>query len=144
MTIEIENPGPSLSISTIEDIESEIGHVLPQEYRSFLLRYNGGQPCPDCIDIATFPESPTDIQLFFGLGRNVESSDLRWVVKTYGSLIKNGVLPFACDSGGNLFCFILGGKSTGSIVYLDKSSIDMPRYKVADDFLQFLGLIRRL
>ncbi|HEX4144217.1 MAG TPA: SMI1/KNR4 family protein [Pirellulales bacterium] len=144
MNIGIENPGPSLAISSIEEFESEIGRALPEQYRRFLEKYNGGQPWPHCIDITTFPESPTDIQVFFGLGRDVEASDLRWIVKTYDGLITNEVLPIACDSGGNLFCLVLRGNAHGSIVYFDRSRSDMPPYEVAGDFSQFLRAIRQL
>lgn len=144
MNIEIESPGPFLAMSRINEFESQIGEILPKQYRHFLEVHNGGQPWPNCVDISRFPESPTDIQVFFGIGRNAESSDLSWNAKTFDDLVRNKVLPVACDSGGNLFCIILRGEAEGSIVYSDRSRSDMRLYEVARDFSQFLRAIRSL
>lgn len=144
MNIEIENPGPSLTEEIIAGFEAELGSALPDPYRLFLREYNGGQPWPECIDIAQLPESPTDIQIFFGLGRNIESSDLRWILKTYEGLIQNGRLPIARDSGGNLFCIVLNGPESGKIIYFDISRDTEVTYEVARTFDRFLATIRKL
>lgn len=142
MNLIIENPGPRLTAEDLTEFESIFGIKLPESYRSFLLEYNGWQPTPDCIDIPNAPGSPTDIQVFFGLGRTIQSSDLRWVVETYGELVSSGVFPIACDSGGNLFGIQNISDLDCNVVYVDKYDPLWPRYPIAPDFDQFMEQIR--
>jgi hypothetical protein len=79
--ITIENPGPQINGGHIAQIEATIGGELPASYKNFLLKNNGGVPTPGTIDIDCAPGSPTGIQVFFGVRRGVESSDLSWNIR---------------------------------------------------------------
>ena len=44
MKIELENCQKSLTLKDFEEVESKLGHVLPERLKEFYLQYNGGEP----------------------------------------------------------------------------------------------------
>ena len=42
MKIELENCQKSLTLKDFEEVESKLGHVLPERLKEFYLQYNGG------------------------------------------------------------------------------------------------------
>ncbi|MGK3970046.1 SMI1/KNR4 family protein [Sorangium sp. So ce118] len=147
MTI-IENHGPSISDADVSKLEQRLGAALPEQYRQFLLEFNGGSPTPDTVDIEGLPGTSTDVQIFFGIGRSVESSDLDWNLTTLAERLEEGLLPIAADSGGNVFCLALRGRRRGNILYCDLQSVfsDLEAtpelFPVASNFDAFLTKIR--
>jgi len=141
--IAIANPGPQIDGGRVVEIETAIGGKLPASYRDFLLRRNGGRPQPDIIDIDGLPGGSTDIQIFFGVGRSVETSNLSWNIAFIRKrLPERPLLPIACDSGGNIFCLDIVGEFSGRVVYCDLSGVDVISYEVASTFEAFLEKIR--
>ena len=41
MKIELENCQKSLTLKDFEEVESKLGHVLPERLKEFYLQYNG-------------------------------------------------------------------------------------------------------
>ena len=142
--ITINNPGPQIDASRIAEVEAAIGGKLPASYKDFLLKNNGGRPVPDTIDIDRLPGRPTDIQVFFGIERGVETSNLSWNIKFASErLPDHRLLPIACDSGGNIFCLNVLGEFSGGIVYCDLTGAEpVKSYEVAPTFEAFLEKIR--
>jgi len=142
--IAINNPGPQIDASRIAELEAAIGARLPVSYKDFLLKNNGGRPVPDTRDIDRLPGSPTDIQQFFGIGQDVETSNLSWNIKLVSErLPDHRLLPIACDSGGNIFCMSVLGEFSGDIVYCDLTGSEpVKSYEVAPTFKAFLEKIR--
>ena len=139
--MEVEETGESLTDEQLERFEGTLRAVLPGPYRRFLLKSNGGVPCPDTIDVEGAPGSPTDVQVFFGIGRPVKSSDLDWNKRTFADRLPSELLPIACDSGGNLFCITLAGDAAGHVIYVDLEPLQPTHYRVARDFDTFLDKI---
>lgn len=141
--IEIGEQGQPLAEEQIVALEAELGVKLSESYRRFLKENNGGRPSPDVVDVVGLSGSPTDIQIFFGIGRKFKSSDLLW---NY-SLIKERcssrhVLPIACDSGGNPFCLEISDGVTTEVLYCDLDGSVCDYYDVAPDFSSFVDMIR--
>ncbi len=139
--IRIEEPGPALSEIEIARLERRLNARLPESYCRFLIRNNGGVPTPETVDIPDAPGSPTDVQVFFGIGRAIRTSDLNWNVDTFLGRVPEGLLPIACDSAGNLFCLGLSGRMAGQVVYCQIEGGGAP-YPVAPDFEAFLEKLR--
>lgn len=142
MRTEIENKGPQINSSDIDEIELDIGVKLPKEYRDFLLSNNGGQPWPDVIDITSLSNSPVDVSVILGISREVKSSNLAWAMGTYSDFVRSGHLPVALDSGGNLYVLHLRDEGYGSVSYVDLSDDKAISYYVADSFETFLNKLR--
>ncbi len=115
--MEITNSNtPGIVPHNLEVFERQTGIRLPDDYRQFLLDYNGGKPVPDEFDIPDCQNSAM-IDSFFGLGR--EGEDLEdWVNELED--IRGQYLPIALDPGGNV---IMIEHSTGEVYYWDAARI---------------------
>ena len=144
----LEDRGPKVAETAIASLEESLGSPLPSEYREFLIASNGGVPTPDTIDIPGFPESPTNVQVLFGVGRSVESSCLQWNLRTLAERLDPKLVPIACDSGGNVFCLSLRPPDSGAVLYCDLQAVfadykSKPQYyAVAPSFGLFLNKLR--
>ena len=141
--IEIYEQGPSISGEQVDRLEEELDARLSDSYRRFLILHNGGRPDPDVIDIIGADDSPTDVQVFFGIGRAIESSDISWNLALVADRLPGlRLLPIACDSGGNLFCLKVVKGIASVVFYFDLN--DRSRlYEVAPDFDSFWEKIRQ-
>jgi cell wall assembly regulator SMI1 len=141
--VDISGTGPTLTEDEVKNFESGLGVALPADYRAFLLAHNGGTPTPDTIDVPPLLESPTDVQVLFGIGRKVMSSDLSWNLQAFADRWpKRSALPIACDSGGNLFCLELSGSNLGRVIYYDLNAPVCTGSVVAPTFQSFLNRLR--
>jgi cell wall assembly regulator SMI1 len=139
----IDNCGPKVYQESIKALEAELGASLPQDYREFLMQYNGGAPSPNTIDVPNAPDMPTDIQVFFGIGRSIESSNLSWnLCLALERFPGQTLLPIACDSGGNLFCLHFNRGIANTIIYCDLVDSDIRYFPVTSTFTIFLTMIR--
>jgi len=105
MQIEFKSGNPPIHQRDLDTFESDWGGNLPQSYKDFLLRNNGGRPDKSVFPIAGFSEgSFGSIQVLFGLNTIVKSSDLRWRIKNRTSRFPAGLLEIACTDGSDLVC----------------------------------------
>lgn len=143
--VSISEVGPSLSEQDVVDLEDLLEVTLPSSYRKFLLQFNGGIPTPDLIDVPGLQGGSTDVQIFFGIGRPVLSSGLKWNFENFGRVtVTTALLPIGCDSGGGIFAVALNGAGQKAILYFDPFDSDSRLYEVASCFEDFLGKIRGL
>ena len=150
--ITFREPEPPLTEERVANFEKELGTSLPDQYRRFLLRTNGGLVSSDTnvVDLDGAPWSSTDVHVFFGIGGSVESSELSWNRSTFSERIPDELLPIADDSGGCVFCLSLKGPDRGAVLFCDLQSVAFdyeatPKfYPVAPDFEAFLTKIRPL
>ncbi len=141
--VKIERAGAQLADREIERLEQQLGVKLPDGYKRFLMANNGGRPRPDTIDVEGLPGSPTDIKIFLGLGRQIETSNIDWHLNLPANRLPKHLLPIASDSGGNLFCIRVHGAEYGSVIYADFRE-EVAIYDVARSFDEFLEKIRNL
>ena len=142
MTIEIRDPGKPLTPDQLMALERELGARLPEEYSRFLIDNNGGVPHPNVVDIEGLVGTPTDVQEFFGIGLEIESSNIMWYMREISERLPEKTLPIACDSGGNLFCLSLRNEHAGCVIYVDLGKDAPTQHLVADNFVAFLSKIR--
>lgn len=139
----IEDAGSKIELEDIDAIERALDARLTHDYRDFLLQFNGGAPSLDTVDVPGAPGSPTDVQVFFGIGRSIESSDLIWNLSLVSDRCPEcHLLPIACDSGGNLFCLKVDQGVASAVVYCDLESPDCALYPVAACFGDFINRLR--
>ncbi len=106
------------SEARVEALEAQIGARLPDDYRQFLLRYNGGKPLPSGFRLAQRTGPYTD-SLVHSLDSlydddicNLEST-VRW------QRVPPGVITIGCDPGGNGICLVVAGERRGQIWFWD-------------------------
>jgi hypothetical protein len=140
MRLTLKETGPALLEADVLALERELSARLPADYRGFLLASNGGLLPRNTIHVAGAPWMPTDVYALFGLGRHLDTSDLRWNREIFSlQSLGPSLLPIACDAGGCPFCLILDD-GDGAVVYIDLENIAR-RYFVAASFSAFLERI---
>jgi len=131
----------------LQEFEEKFQCKLPADYRSFLLKDNGGFPSPDCV---TFKEdgrtTVSDVVCFHCLGDKLPWASLEWHFETFVGRLPKDTIPIGHDSCGNLWLLNVGAKQGGSVAFWDHGSFDKfdetdfdawPR--VANSFQEFLG-----
>jgi hypothetical protein len=110
----------------INKLEEKIGIRLPDLYKDFLIRYNGGDTPKTKVKIG---KTSTNVRGFYGLGNvsmSFEELDLNeWHDRK--------MLPIAEDSFGNYFSI----DSNGKIYFCDHEKVYSP-VSVADDLKKFI------
>ena len=94
----------------VEEIENEYNISLPNNYRDFLCKYNGGYTPKTKFKVGRIS---SDIRGFYGVG-NVK---LSFNTIELGEWIDKGLLPIATDSFGNHLVIGLDNDSSGKIFF---------------------------
>ncbi|MEQ1695534.1 MAG: SMI1/KNR4 family protein [Hyphomicrobiaceae bacterium] len=130
----------------MEALEARLGVALPESYRSFLAASNGGRPERQAFAVPNHAEGFFEIQEFFGVSRDVQTSNIDWNAKAYRGVIPAALLPIACDSCGSLICLGLGEEAAGRIYFWDceedlGDGSWLPTYEVAHSFDAFVAAL---
>ncbi len=91
--MEMENPGPKLTLDEIIAFEREIDGELPDDYKRFLLANNGGYPVPE-VGRRCKGEQPTSV-VFYSL--EPTGGGLRASLDELLKLNTEGFLPIAAE-----------------------------------------------
>ena len=154
-------PAVSTSEAVIAAFEAEIGHLLPADYRRFLLEHNGGSPRPDAFAFNLFGRDEEDIVMCFfplrdlslGEVEVVELAELRtwplhcaWndlqhdLVHLYQRELEDPLLPIGTDGSGNYFCLVLTGEQRGTVLFVENENLET--YKLANNLDELLQTLR--
>jgi cell wall assembly regulator SMI1 len=141
---------PPAEEGRVSVLEAKLGRRLPDEYREFLLLYNGGRPVPSAFQFAANKGSDTDslVNWFLSL-HDGEVSNLEKVARLMNGRIPSETLPIARDPFGNLILLGLHGDVRGKIYFWDheREPDDQPDWSnidlIADDFDRFMRGLRR-
>jgi hypothetical protein len=148
MPIEFKSSNPAIDISRIREFERTWGYNLPPCYQEFLLKQNGGRPVQNIFPITGFADRLGGIQVFFGIGALVKTSDLNWRIKNRLVKFPDELLEIACTDGNDLICintispsapvyFFDHRPSWGNGVWRDENL-----YAVNDRFTEFLSQLK--
>jgi hypothetical protein len=111
--------------------EMGIAAVLPDDYREFLLRYNGGHPDP-----AAFRGS--SVNGFFGFCQKHHCLLCNYYMLQ--SRFPFGVIPIGDDAGGNIICLTVSKPEHGKVLFWDHERGEDPESftYLAGSFAEFL------
>lgn len=148
----------------IASLEARIGASLPDDYREFLRKHNGGRPQPDAFLLGDDFETDEDVvQCFFPL-RDVRCSDVvveaaeqladypihcawddlqnfvRDVEQLSGRKIEHRLFPIGTDGCANFIAIVLDGEKTGRVVFFEHE--DSTVTMLAESFTSFLSGLR--
>ncbi|QOS80377.1 SMI1/KNR4 family protein [Paenibacillus sp. JNUCC31] len=136
--MEIQGSNEVLTESRLQDFERINGVQLPQQYREFLLKYNGGYPKPYYFTISK-EQGIGMVNIFYGIGEMYDNLDKK--VDIFDDILDAGFIPIADDSGGNQICLGLTEKHFGDVYFWihDEDPEDLGNmYFLAKDFGGFL------
>ncbi len=148
MIDQMDDCGPGISRDQIQRVESLTGTAFPDDYITFLMRYNGGRPSPNAYPIEGLSNNPFGvIQVFFGIDYPITSCNLDWNYHVHKSRIPSNLFPIACDDGGDLICISLSGTDENAVFFWDRHTEPAePSYKnvyrIAPSFSEFIERIR--
>jgi hypothetical protein len=134
--VESERP---ISENDLMRIEKAIDGPLPEQYRAFLLKHNGGRPEPDTIDIDGWVFRSTDVRVFYAIDDSAESCDILLALDRLEGCKENKLLPIAGDSFADNFILVIAEDGYGEVVFFDPREIPPRPYLVANDFNEFLS-----
>lgn len=97
----------------VQELEEKYGITLPEQYREFLLKYNGGETPKTEFKIG---KEDSDVRAFFGLGDVAYSMSEEAYLE---DLVKKQLLPIATDSFGNYIAIGIEKKNYGKIYFCD-------------------------
>lgn len=124
--INAKDPATSESIS---DFEGKIGSKLPDDYKNFLLKYNGGQPLPNSFKFFSNKEDGSSVDRFLSLGKEKNSNLLKYY-NNYKDRIPSDFFPIAHDAGGNLI--LMGPNSDDNKIYFWDHEIEADEGYIPD------------
>ena len=124
--INAKTPATSESIS---DFERKIGSKLPDDYKNFLLKYNGGQPCPNSFKFISNKDDGSSVDKFLSLGKEKYSNLLKYY-NIYKDRIPSGFIPIAHDAGGNLI--LMGANSDNNKIYFWEHEMEVDEGDIPD------------
>ena len=105
MLCTILTSSPAIDVQHLRAFSNMYDLELLSSYQNFLLTYNGGHPKPAVFPIIGFPDNPFGrIQVFFGLGTTVKTSDLNWCMDDLRGFVPMGILPIGCTGSGDYIC----------------------------------------
>ena len=149
--IEIIDSAKKIDSMDIVRVENLFGFDLPEDYKSFLLKFNGGRPKPSTFDFIGVDnlKNSTDIRIFFSI-RDTEkkADDLENNIAFYwdNERLAKSVIPIAADFGGNLISMSISGDNYGKIFFWDHEfelelDDDENLAKLADSFTDFIDTL---
>lgn len=146
MLVYIKNAGSSVSVERLAQVEERLGVHFAVDYRSFLLKHNGGIPSPNRFKFKEVKGDYSDSLVYRFLAIDTEKFNLEREVEIYAGRIPDHLVPIAADPFGNVICIAVAGPSAGAVYFWDhEEEGDVLNndnvYLIADTFTEFLDLL---
>lgn len=150
MLLLVEEPNPPLAECDLDAFEAKWSLTLPADYRSFLLKTNGGRPVPDTFVLAGHPTQPiSGVRAFLGIGASTETEDIEVHLREEMVGVPAPVLPIASTESVDLICLDL--RQATNVVFWDRHSYwgtqvwrEEQFFMIAPSFSDFLGRLKNL
>jgi cell wall assembly regulator SMI1 len=137
MSTQIKRKFESITEKEILSLEKQLKSRLPEDYRDFLLAYNGGNPRPNVFFISP-EQQESSLSILFGI-TSKKAYDL-WTnaLDAYEDKDRT-VLPIGEDPGGNQIYMSLHPNTYGHIFFCDHE-MEAPdcMFPIAESFTDLL------
>lgn len=127
--ITVNSSGEKIDVFDLKRLEESLGLVLPEDYKEFLLGFNGGVPVESYVDFeANSLKVPgEEVKRFYGVGVK-PTNDIEHKCRTIGGYIPEGFIYIANTHGGNFFLISLRNENYGHVFYKDHEIEDVEDY----------------
>ncbi|MBC1898549.1 SMI1/KNR4 family protein [Listeria booriae] len=140
--VSIESSNKKATSVAIEDFEQRYNLKLAEDYKKFLLDFNGGYADPNVFKISE-EQGESALNTLYGLGIDDEYDELASVYESLDGIIPSDFISIADDSGGNQICLGVDDDYFGKVfVWIHDMEIeeDMDNmFLLADNFKLFLN-----
>lgn len=146
MLKKINEQGKEISKKDIREFEDLIKYKLPNDYKNFLLKYNGGRPEPFIFKVEKFEGGENSIHTFLGFNRETESDNLLWSYNALKDRLPDTLLSIGYSDTDDQICLDLSEKNFGKIYLWDyagecgKDCLDNVYY-IAPSFGELLNML---
>lgn len=148
MAVGFEDPFPAATPEQIDQVEAVLDVRLPEDYRRFLQRHNGG----DLKENFLPPEADASARYLYSAGPNDDEFiyDLVSAATFYSPdspsdpEIDPQYLPIGEDDGGNVICLKVRGEDRGAVYFWshDAFANTDPLKRLTDSFEDFFEALR--
>lgn len=115
--------GP-LAPDRLQAAEHALGIRMPEDYRRFMLQFNGGRPKPRGFDIA-WEEGrlgaedwrTSSLSILYPVEDSADENLVSMNRVTFEGRIPKGTLAIASDAGGNVLLLALNGPYAGKVLF---------------------------
>jgi hypothetical protein len=126
--------------------EQSLPGPLPEDYRKYLLEFNGQMPGGSDVRGIYSPEEDRCIGEVSGL-YGIHDGELEEALAFYKENMPKGMIPIGSDVGGNQICLCLTGPNRNRIYIYDHEAesepADMTNFDfIANNFTDFIQLLR--
>ncbi|SFN43125.1 SMI1 / KNR4 family (SUKH-1) [Candidatus Pantoea varia] len=111
-----------VSEQDLVNVEKQLSIKLPDSYRDFLKKYNGGYPQPDGFDFAN-GEDGSSVDKFLEISDSKNESLIEYFNK-YKNRIPKNYAPIAKDPGGNLILIGVNGENAEIYFWDHENEVD--------------------
>jgi len=113
----------------IDKLERKLNKKLPDEYRKFLLLYNGGTPIRNLFT-RNLELGCLVVNDLHGINAEHKYNDLYHMIDVYDGRIPSNFIPIGGDPGGNVFCLCISEDFYGKVYFWDHNNEDDSDEKV--------------
>lgn len=152
--IQFEESGPEITPAHISEAEQALGAELPSDYKSFVLKNNGGVPIEMAVDFETPNKlnKPGDYcDRFFDVSDKAPYG-IVYSARKQKSVLPDGVIRIGASPAGDYYLLSLRPDSYGSVFYKDHNVEDQRPFdaagdlpesmiKLSDSFAGFLAML---
>lgn len=133
---------------TVRNFEQHIGFSLPDDYKQFLIEYNGGTPQ---VRYSTFTvEALSEIiplDVLYGLGIDSEMDLQDWNDEYRSDLLSNSIV-IGRDPGTGMVVLINDAEIKGVFywdqsLFFNQSNEEENVYKICDSFKEFINQLKK-
>ena len=140
--------GPASSME-IEGLEQRLGIKLPDDYKQFILKTNGGVPAPNGFVVPERGQALVDI--LYGIRTERIGGDLEFEQEQAAlwEPLPEGFVAIAHDPGGSSILLATIGKHAGKVFYWDRNGLWVRddrsnTFLIAQNFSDFIELLCEL
>jgi hypothetical protein len=150
--ISMKRSGPVISESDVRCFEQKLGCRLPEDYREFLLAFNGGRPSLEQVAFS-IGKGDTILHSFDSL-HDPEGDDIEETRERLSSQIPPELLVIGYDGLGSSICLVIHGDKRGEVWFYDTLDPHEPKRrlawydrkrdfkKLANSFTAFIQMLR--
>jgi cell wall assembly regulator SMI1 len=151
MQFNLLNSGKKITQEKLSALEEKLQVVFPTDYKSFLLKKNGGSPTLSTIKFTGVDgfSNSTIIKQFFSVeGMPAFNLEINTNFYTRSGRIPKNVIPIAEDIASNLICMDVSNTSNGTIYFWDHElELDKEDYgnlaPISRSFSEFINMLHQ-
>lgn len=147
MSVAIKKAGPKIEVSDIANVERQFARHLPDDYKRFLLEFNGGEPETNRFDVPA-TGTASAVRFFYSILSAEKDDDLVHEQRLLRGRLSDGMLAIAEDGCGNRICLSLTPGDSGTVYFWDheferEDDLTAPLAKLAASFDSFFVSLQK-